>query len=162
MMSIVLSSYRLGLEQPNDHVMVYEQHTDHIGEIYSHREYRLVSSNHDVILANHAIGLSARLLIWEKRNFERHLNNGQEPDTFSINHNSQQAMILPLIRVFASMEDAHKAIFMALWIQANLTSTQIQNVTNIAIKNKVVSRVTRLLSLKIDLEADNADIVEVR
>ncbi len=162
-MPIVSSTYRLGPEQPNGSVMVYEQHKDHVGVPHGRNQRRPAVADHDAELLAYKNDLETTLLAKRERLvFIRFLEGGGLPDDFLRNHNTGAEFIKPLLGVFGRSKDAHFCLPLAVWIQANLTAGQIEAATNTNIKNKVISRATRLLTMQVDLQADYADLVEVR
>ena len=135
-MSIVSSTIIKHRNRGNGSLSVFEQHTDHNGDVHEHRYHCPVGHDIDQALLDWVPVLEAALIDGEKESVQSMIEDGVDPASITVKHltNSQEAR-----RVVKAMmvADPAKALKAAEYVQG-FTDAQIENI--FTIKQRVMIR----------------------
>jgi hypothetical protein len=160
-MAIISSDYRLSPVQPGETVRVIGTATEDNGTVHDIRYFASIHDDHSLVFPEKIIELENSFPTREKRKFEAFIEAGGDPEDFTPVYNTRAQLLKRLLRVFGRCEDFERALTMAKWLNDNVTPAQIEAATSTQVRTKVVSRVTRLLSMEADIVADKTDRVEI-
>ena len=124
-MSIVFSQIVKSRNRGNGRLSVFEQHTDHNGDIHEHRYSCPVGHDVDQALLDWIPVLEVNLIAGEKESYQLAIEEGADPSTLVVRHlsNLQKAKRIVKALMLGSPVKMLKA---AEYVQG-FTNTQIEN-----------------------------------
>lgn len=153
-MPVVSSVMISATTQADGRVAYTERHTDHLGGRH-YFSYRVTTSIDALaVMAARAISLIGTFKDDERSRIAAQIEAGVDPATITPEHLTN-AQALRVVVKTAMHLTAAEAILTAEFIDT-LTNTQLDAVFNVAIRQRIRTRVAGLLALKADLAADQA------
>jgi len=155
-MPIVSSSILRVINKPNG-IAVYEQHTDHTGKIHDYRYRTTSDADKDANLAQHAITVFDGFLSNEAERVTQDIKSG--------NYDSRSDYLDRIENIRAVVKGAmslpaEKALVIAA-IGDTVTDAELEQAFDVDTRIKIRDRITSVLSLQSQLEADIALQVEL-
>lgn len=136
-------------------IRVHEYFRDHTGlemtNIYD------VPESYDTAqhLADAVVFRDAHMIESEAELVEQLVLEGEEPASITTNHITARQKVKAI--VLALMRGQAQQVFRAaVWLEANVTDAQLDRAFGVARRIKIRDRITSVLALRIDLEADEA------
>ena len=151
-MGIVSSTIIKHRNRGNGSLSVFEQHTDHNGDVHEHRYQCPVGHDIDQALLDWVPVLEAALIDGEKESVQSMIEDGVDPASIAVKHlnNSQKAR-----RVVKAMmvADPAKALKAAEYVQG-FTDAQIENIFTIKQRVKIRARQSYILNSQSVFDGD--------
>ena len=154
-MPIVSSEIIKTRNRGNGSRVVFEQHTDHNGDIHEHRYYCPVDHDIDQALLDWIPTLDASLIEGEKESYQQAIEEGQDPNAITLKHlnNTQKARRVVKALMLGSPEKMLKA---AEYVQG-FTDAQIENFFTVAQRVRIRTRQDYILNNQAVFTADERE-----
>ena len=154
-MPIVSSTIIKSRNRGNGRLAVFEQHTDHNGDIHEHRYSCPVGHDIDQALLDWIPKLDASLIENEKESVQKAIEDGADPDTITLKHltNLQKAKRVIRALMLGSPEKMLKA---AEFVQG-FTDAQIENFFTAAQRARIRTRQDYILNNQAVFDLDTRE-----
>ncbi len=164
-MSIVSTRIGRNDKQGDDNWTVFEYFTDHL-KVEHVRPMIFVPDaeggvNAKAVMEARVPAMNAKLRKWERRRVERGVKEGIDPaivvaDILARGHLTRRQTLRPIVQTFMDMEANPRTVRAAEWIRDNVTNAVLDTDFNQATRDRIRTRITDLIAMKADLEADEA------
>ena len=154
-MPIVSSTIIKSRNRGNGSRVVFEQHTDHNGDIHEHRYYCPVDHDIDQALLDWVDVLNISLIEGEKESYQSAIEDGGDPDTIVLKHLSATQKARRVIRALM-LGSPEKMLKAAEYVQG-FTNTQIENFFTQAQRIRIRTRQNYILNNQAVFTADERE-----
>lgn len=136
-------------------VRVHEFFKDHTGQEYINRYDVPDTFDTTQHLADQVVARDAHLIKSEKRTVERRVSEGEDPSGITVDHITADQRLVAIVTAFM-LGQAQGIMRTAEWLSASVSDAELDNAIGASRRVLVRDRVTGLLALKTDLNADEA------
>ena len=156
-MSIVSSTIIKHRNRGNGSLSVFEQHTDHNGDVHEHRYHCPVGYDIDQALIDWVPVLEAALVDGEKESVQQQIEDGVDPASITVKHltNSQKARRVVKAMMFA---DPVKGLKAAEYVQG-FTDAQIETFFTSAQRVRIRARQNYILDSQTVFDGDLREVL---
>ena len=115
----------------------------------------------EVFLDSEQVKEEAALLRRERVKIQRFIDRGAHPALVIPDHLTNAQALKAMLRAFTTFGLDQRAVRFAKWLQANVTDIQLEAVTSPAVRAKIRSAQTRLITSETEVDGHEADRVVI-